>query len=131
MNSKKTKQNKNSDLVLLFYMAIHDQTIYLILPDRVEKHLSIFNAYSSGHQVLSHLGVEFVLMLRPCIPELVMSMDLLRLEYPSVLQFCHSYGNSLPIDIYNSTDVMALWISRLPKRGYHVEIPLWQDVFIL
>ena len=31
------------------------------------------NAYSSGHLVLSHLGLAFVLMLRQFIPELVMT----------------------------------------------------------
>ena len=44
--------------------------------------------YSSGHLVLSHLGLAFVLMLRPFFPELVMSTDLLSLEHPSVLLFC-------------------------------------------
>ena len=38
--------------------------------------------------VLSHLGLAFVLMLRPFFPELVMSMDLLSFEHPSVLLFC-------------------------------------------
>ena len=38
--------------------------------------------------VLSHLGLEFVLMLRPFFPELVMSTDLLSFEHPSVLLFC-------------------------------------------
>ena len=38
--------------------------------------------------VLSHLGLAFVLMLRPFFPELVMSTDLLSLEHPSVLLFC-------------------------------------------
>ena len=32
--------------------------------------------FSSGHLVLSHLGLAFVLMLRPFFPELVMSTDL-------------------------------------------------------
>ena len=47
-----------------------------------------FLAYSSGHLVLSHLGLTFVLMLRPFFPELVMSTDLLSFEHPSVLLFC-------------------------------------------
>ena len=38
--------------------------------------------------VLSHLGLAFVLMLRPFFPELVMSTDLLSFEHPSVLLFC-------------------------------------------
>ena len=46
------------------------------------------DAYSSGHLVLSQLGIAFVLMLRPFFPELVMSMELLSFEYPSVLLFC-------------------------------------------
>ena len=45
------------------------------------------DAYSSGHLVLSHLGLAFVLMLRPFFPELVMSTDLLSFEHPSVLLF--------------------------------------------
>ena len=40
--------------------------------------------------VLSHLGPAFVLMLRPFFLELVMSIDLLSFEHPSVLLFCLS-----------------------------------------
>ena len=43
------------------------------------------DAYSSGHLVLSHLGLAFVLMLRPLIPEVVMSTDLLSFEHSSDL----------------------------------------------
>ena len=46
------------------------------------------DAYSSGHLVLSHFGLAFVLMLTPFFPELVMSTDLLSFEHPSVLLFC-------------------------------------------
>ena len=46
------------------------------------------DAYSSGHLVMSHLGLAFVLMLRPFFPELIMSTDLLSFEHPSVLLFC-------------------------------------------
>ena len=46
------------------------------------------DAYSSGHLVLSHLGLAFILMLRPFFPEFVMSTDLLSFEHPSVLLFC-------------------------------------------
>ena len=46
------------------------------------------DAYFSGHLVLSHLGLAFVLMLRPFFPELVMSTDLMSFEHPSVLLFC-------------------------------------------
>ena len=49
---------------------------------------SLVRFYSSGHLVLSHLGLAFVLMLRPFFPELVMSTDLLSFEHPSVLLFC-------------------------------------------
>ena len=42
---------------------------------------------SSGHLVLSYLGLAFVLMLRPLFPELVISTDLLSFEHPSVLLF--------------------------------------------
>ena len=45
-------------------------------------------AYSSRHLVQSHLGLAFVVMLRPFFPELVMSTDLLSFEYPSILLFC-------------------------------------------
>ena len=40
------------------------------------------------HLVLSHLGLAFVLMLRPFFPELVLSTDLLSFDHPSVLLFC-------------------------------------------
>ena len=43
---------------------------------------------SSGHLVLPHLGLAFVLMLKPFFPELVMSTDLLSFEHPLVLLFC-------------------------------------------
>ena len=36
----------------------------------------------------AHLGLAFVLILRPFFPELVMSTDLLSFEHPSVLLFC-------------------------------------------
>ena len=35
-----------------------------------------------------HLGLAFVLMLKPFFPKLVMSTDLLSFEHPSVLLFC-------------------------------------------
>ena len=43
--------------------------------------------YSSGHMVLFHLGLAFVLMLRPFFPELFISTDLLSFEHPSVLLY--------------------------------------------
>ena len=54
-----------------------------------------------GHLVLSHLGLVFVLILRPFFPELAVSTDLLSFEHPSVLLFC------LPADkaSYNYTFV--------------------------
>ena len=48
------------------------------------------DACSSGHLVLSHLGLAFVLMLGPFFPGLVMSTDLLSFEHPAVLLFCFS-----------------------------------------
>ena len=45
------------------------------------------DAYSSGHLVLSHLGLAFVLMLSPFFPELH-TTDLLSFEHLSVLLFC-------------------------------------------
>ena len=53
------------------------------------------DAYSSGHLVLSHLGLAFVLMLIPFFPELVMSTDLLSFEHPSVLLFCLVITNNV------------------------------------
>ena len=50
--------------------------------------LFVTSGNSSGHLVLSHSGLAFVLMLRPFFPELVMSTDLLSFEHPSVLLFC-------------------------------------------
>ena len=61
------------------------------------------DAYSSGHLILSHLGLAFVLMLRPFFPELVMSTDLMSFEHPSVLIFCFIYIDDNDIQI--STDV--------------------------
>ena len=59
------------------------------------------DAYSSGHLVLSHLGLAFVLMLRPFFPELVMSTDLLSFEHPSVLLFClQSLFDSKTLDFF-------------------------------
>ena len=40
---------------------------------------------------MSHLGLAFVLMLRPFFLERVMSTDLLSFEHPSVLQFASKY----------------------------------------
>ena len=61
-------------------------------------------ACSSGHLVLSHLGLAFVLMLRPFFLELVMSTytDLLSLELPSVLLFClkmKTLSNTLHVSV--------------------------------
>ena len=50
--------------------------------------LATEDAYSSGHLVLYHLGLAFVLMLRLFFPKIVMSTDLLSFEHPSVLLFC-------------------------------------------
>ena len=76
------------------------------------------DAYSSGgHLVLSHLGLAFVVMLRPFFPELVMSTDLLSFEHPLVPLFClfiYQYEKRLLLryihhfksDIINNTDHM-------------------------
>ena len=48
------------------------------------------DVYSSGHLVLSHLGLAFVLMLRPIFPELVMSTDLLSSNIPRYFYFASS-----------------------------------------
>ena len=45
------------------------------------------DTYSSGFLVLSHLGLAFVLVLTPFIPELVMSTDLLSFNFPTLLLF--------------------------------------------
>ena len=75
-------------------------------------------SYSSGHLVLSHLGLAFVLMLRPFFPELVMSTDLLSFEHPSVLLFCLAlqkhplYYSSLSFpDIEHTVRYDFLWSS--------------------
>ena len=49
------------------------------------------DAYSSWHLVLSHLGLAFVPMLRPFIPEVVMSTDLLSFDHPSELYSACDY----------------------------------------
>ena len=43
MGNESTMVNskKESDVVFLFYIEIHDQTIYLILPDHVVQRISI------------------------------------------------------------------------------------------
>ena len=64
------------------------------------------DADSSGHVVLSHLGLKFVLMLRPFFPELAMSTDLLSFEHPSVLLFCLT--NKLMIIILIQTCIIYL-----------------------
>ena len=46
------------------------------------------DAYSSGHLLLSHLGLAFILMLRPFCRKLVMSTDLLSFQHLSVRLFC-------------------------------------------
>ena len=51
---------------------------------------------------LSHLGLAFVLMLRPFFPELVMSTDLLSFEHPSVLLFCLLRFPTLPTNVVSS-----------------------------
>ena len=58
------------------------------------------DAYSSGHLVLTLLGLAFDLMLRPFYPDLVMFSD---------FEFRSLYGTStLPFFVFR-------WISRLPE----------------
>ena len=58
------------------------------------------DAYSSGHLVLTLLGLAFVIILRPFYPELVMFSD---------FEFRSPYGTStLPFFMFR-------WISRLPE----------------
>ena len=61
---------------------------------------TLAKAYFFGHPVLSHFGL-FVLILRPFIPELVMSMDLLSFEHPSVLLFCYYAQIHVVKGVYN------------------------------
>ena len=70
------------------------------------------DAYSSEHLVLSHLGLAFVLMLRPFFPELVMSTDFLSFEHPSVLLFCLLNGNGNGAN--NNTKLHTCLTNRLP-----------------
>ena len=44
---------------------------------------------------MSHLGLAFVLMLRPFFHEIVMSTDVLSFEHPSVLLFCFRNGRQV------------------------------------
>ena len=82
-----------TDSILLTYCMDRDQTYrgYLIFLSEISGKYISEDAYSSGHLVLSHLGLAFVLMLIPFFPELVMSMDLLSFEHSSVLLFCSTH----------------------------------------
>ena len=55
---------------------------------------------------MSHLGLAFVLMLRPFFPELVMSTDLLSFEHPSVLLFYFAMHDAFCHQRY----VAMLWL---------------------
>ena len=61
----------------------------------------------------SHLGLAFVLMLRPFFPELVMSTDLLSFEHPSVLLFSFKWAPGL---------FLPLFIAKFWSR-YNTSIP--------
>ena len=58
------------------------------------------DAYSSGHLVLSHLRLAFVLMLRPFFPELVMSTDLFefRTSLSTSILLIYNFLNVGPFD---------------------------------
>ena len=82
------------------------------------------DAYFSGHLVLSHSGLAFVLMLRPFFPEIVMSTDLLSFEHPSVLLFCLSCSCICPL-CWDQPFLQNLsWFSRI----YTLNIPCQVDV---
>ena len=57
--------------------------------------------------ILSHLGLAFVLMLRPFSPELAMSTDLLSFEHPLVLLFCFKTQQQKYADAYISIEIMV------------------------
>ena len=79
-----------------------------------------FPHFPPGPLVLSHLGLAFVLMLRPFFPELVMSTDLLSFEHPSVLLFCFATAvchNFLTTCSYS--DFEFLTILRVEVRWLH------------
>ena len=70
-------------------------------------------SYSSGHLVLSHLGLAFVLMLIPFFPELVMSTDLLSFEHSSVLLFCFLANRNFPLMKFWYSEHILSWTAML------------------
>ena len=96
--------------------------------------VSYLNAYSSGHLTLSHLGLAFVLMLRPFFPELVMSTDFLRFEHSSVLLFCLlpsiRRDGQLHTSIYDKRDDFHFHITNFPFLGSNIWFPPVYGVFL-
>ena len=87
------------------------------------------DAYSSGHLILSHLGLAFVLMLRPFFSKLVMSTDLLGFEHPSVLLFCFEWLNQDP-SIWSICPRENKLISLTCWWWYHVlELITWHNIW--
>ena len=75
--------------------------------------------------VLSHLGLAFVLMLRPFFPELVMSTDLLSFEHLSVLLFYSKKPlTSIPVFIFLNR-------KPLPNLSTTRNTHFCQDLYIL
>ena len=71
------------------YVTLSKTAFYVVNKIQTKEFYKVgYKAYFSGHLALVHLGLAFVLMLRPFFPELVMSMDLLSIEHPTVLLFC-------------------------------------------
>ena len=93
------------------------------------------DAFSSGHLVLSLLGLAFVLMLRPFFPELVIYTDLLRFEHPSVLLFAFICWYSLklycrylytrPCMINHIWGLKQLWLQVNGHAWFHLQRLRW------
>ena len=85
---------------------------YYLIPGVSIEHLQrvwlASDAYSSGHLVLSHLGLAFVLMLRPLISVVVMSTDLLSFEHP--------------LELYSLvTTTLKVWLSKVWLLDRHTQ----------
>ena len=67
-------------------------------------------AYSYGHLVLSHLGLAFVLMLRPFFPELVMSTDFWFSNIPRYSYFaCRKRSHCYWLSKWSETLQSSYW----------------------
>ena len=94
--------------------------------DSMHEFMSHFSMNSDLDQsktsiVLSHLGLAFVLMLRPFFPELVMSTDLLSFEHPSVVLFGLQsllWNNK---DVFVTKDSPDIGVTRVLQHTIHLK----------